>query len=145
MYRILNYGSGSSNSEYANGSFSIVLTQKWKRVVEQSYLNQDRINDMLGRIEERILKLHGYQGLSNEFRITWGEWGPEHITVLGNACGVDIETGGFGYEEDEAILNPHNVDSIIQASMILSLFVYIANYLEIEEQMRKYEETEKII
>lgn len=65
-----------------------------------------------------------------EIRISWGEWGPEHITVPGNACGLDVEYGySFGAPPGGKVLLPHNVDSIYQASLLIVVFLFFADTL----------------
>ena len=49
-------------------------------------------------------------------RISWGEWGLEHITVPGDACGLDIEHHTFGNTLDGPVLQPHNIDTWNQKS-----------------------------
>lgn len=115
--------------------FNIILTPQWKEAVSKSILNQDKIDSLINNIGERLLEGHGrrksYTNISCDLRVKWGEWGPEHITVPGDACGLDISTCTIGCKEGEVILGPHNVDSISQASMILTLFLQIAEILEL--------------
>lgn len=40
-----------------------------------------------------------------EIRVAWGEWGPEHISVPGNACGLDIDKP-FSVFRDGRVLTP---------------------------------------
>lgn len=126
-------------------SFNIVLTQEWKDAVSQSGLNQEKIDNLIHNMGADILKNHGYGKIETDpkfwLRVKWGEWGCEHISVPGNACGLDIDTSyGFGVYEGEVSLSPHNVDSINQASMILTLFLKIADVLESEVWQRKDEQ-----
>lgn len=65
----------------------------------------------------------------NQIRVQWGEWGPEHITVPGDACGLDISIDGFGCAKDGASLHPHNIDNMHQIVLILVVFTTIADYL----------------
>ncbi len=60
--------------------------------------------------------------------VSWGEWGPEHISVPGNACGLDIERRAFGCMYSKgAQLVPHNVDSLTQKYLLLIVFTEIVN------------------
>ena len=61
-------------------------------------------------------------------RVSWGEWGPEHITVPGDACGLDIDRG-FGYSPDGVALHPHNIDNMSQQILLLTIFTTIADYV----------------
>ena len=68
---------------------------------------------------------------THSIRITWGEWGPEHITVPGNACGLDIDSGVFA-PEGGMVLNPHNVDCMRQAMLLLIVFTFLAESITIQ-------------
>ncbi len=61
-------------------------------------------------------------------RVNWGEWGPEHITVPGNACGLDIDNR-FGTPKDGRILQPHNIDTWGQKQLFLITFCWFAETL----------------
>lgn len=58
-----------------------------------------------------------------EVRIVLGDWGLEHISVPGNACGLDIwddicaPAGGMS-------LLPHNVDSKMQCMALITVFTW---------------------
>lgn len=60
-------------------------------------------------------------------RIQWGEWGPEHLTVPGNACGLDIDRG-LG-PPGGRVLVPHNIDSLNQVVLLLVVFTSIAEFV----------------
>ncbi len=62
---------------------------------------------------------------NQDLRIQWGEWGPEHITVPGNACGLDIDDG-LSSPKGGKILQPHNIDSMKQAMLLLMVFTWFA-------------------
>lgn len=62
-----------------------------------------------------------------EIRITWGEWGIEHISVPGNACGLDISRGMGNPFEGGRSLTPHNIDSWSQVMLLLVAFTWLTN------------------
>lgn len=63
-----------------------------------------------------------------EIRIDWGEWGIHHLTVPGNACGLDLDRSSFGCPfRDGKILQPHNIDSWGQKQLMLLAFCQIAD------------------
>lgn len=67
-----------------------------------------------------------------EIRIRWGEWGLEHISIPGNACGLDIG-GNFGCVfENGQLLTPHNVDSWNQVNLLLIIFTWFAHSMTLE-------------
>jgi hypothetical protein len=60
-----------------------------------------------------------------DIRVAWGEWGPEHISVPGNACGLDIDRRPLGnIWRGGASLYPHNVDSWSQKQLLTIVFTY---------------------
>ena len=123
-------------SQRPNGaSFYIVLTDKFRKAVEKSKLTQENMDALIVNLGNAILSGHGCQEVDKNMlpcnlRVKWGEYGPEHISVPGNACGLDIDTRFVGALPGEVALMPHNVDTIRQASMLLSIFIYIAEVLE---------------
>lgn len=62
---------------------------------------------------------------NQDLRISWGEWGLEHITVPGNACGLDIDTGIMSPRNGKILL-PHNIDGMSQAVLLLIVFTWFA-------------------
>jgi hypothetical protein len=66
-------------------------------------------------------------------RVSWGEWGPEHITVPGNACGLDIDDGIMS-PRNGMILSPHNVDSMRQAMLLLIVFTWFAENIHLNSE-----------
>lgn len=63
-------------------------------------------------------------------RVSWGEWGPEHISVPGNACGLDIDRQAWGNFYGGVSLVPHNVDSVSQKLLLLTVFTYFADAID---------------
>lgn len=62
----------------------------------------------------------------NGLRVRWGEWGIEHISVPGNACGLDIERTLGNPFRGGRTLSPHNVDSWSQVCLLLVTFTWFA-------------------
>lgn len=71
---------------------------------------------------------------SHSIRVTWGEWGPEHITVPGNACGLDL-SHSIGSAPGGMSLLPHNVDSMSQAYLLLLVFTWFADAIICNESL----------
>lgn len=63
-----------------------------------------------------------------ELRVRWGEWGPEHLTVPGNACGLDLDTHPTRFQGGRTLV-PHNVDSWSQVLLLLVMFTWFADYV----------------
>ena len=80
--------------------------------------------------EESPTARHLYD--EHSIRVGWGEWGPEHITVPGDACGLDIDTRPLGGFKGGAALYPHNVDSTSQAMLLLVVFTQIEHTVSLE-------------
>ena len=126
MYKIKGWCPNREN-QMGGSAFSIVLTPKWKEAVQKSGITQDKVDNLLkSEVCKTYLRQHRFGDRISEVRINWGEWGIENITVPGNACGLDINYHGIGLNDGEVILEPHNVDTIFQASLILSLFLWFA-------------------
>lgn len=128
--------------QMGGAGFNIILNKKWKEAVSQSSITQDGINNMIDNLGNFILLGHGRDAMEEcmikcRIRVKWGEWGPEHITVPGNACGLDIDKSWIGLGSEEVALTPHNVDSVNQASMLLTVFIKIAEILEGEVWQRE--------
>lgn len=109
-----------------NGAgFSISLGEDWPKVVEHYGLTQEYVDTALEKLKDSILEGHGYSS-SRYYRLSAkvGKWGIEHISVPGNACGLDLSSNvlnrsGMG-------LFPHNVDTIPQASMLFCVFSFFS-------------------
>jgi hypothetical protein len=63
-----------------------------------------------------------------ELRVRWGPWGPEHISVPGNACGLDLGRAPLRFTGGAELL-PHNVDSWSQVLLLLVTFTWFADYV----------------
>jgi hypothetical protein len=132
--------------------FGIKLYPAWRNAVAASGLTQATINSAIKNLHRAWLDGCGYDKLSDpgvsiweeqkpgykpgqnarplydvhSIRIAWGEWGPEHISVPGNACGLDI-SDGINAPENGRILTPHNVDSFAQVILLLTIFTTLAD------------------
>lgn len=120
-----------------NGAgFGIVLKPELKLAVAKSGLTQQNIDNWIKTHGNNLLLNHGWTIDPNSnpntyIRVEWGQWGIEHITVPGNACGLDIDTG-IGLKDGEMVLNPHNMDNLRQASVVLAVFTAIMEILDYE-------------
>lgn len=119
--------------------FCIELSPAWKDMVAASGLSQDKVDRKIQTCGNDWLDSCGYGRHSDAdgtrrlydamhaIRIQWGEWGPEHISVPGNACGLDIERQAFGaFIRDAAMLAPHNIDCWAQKQLLLIVFCSFA-------------------
>jgi len=119
--------------------FSIELSPAWKDMVADCGLDQDKVDHKISVCGNDWLDACGFGGklrsnptersyeARHAIRIQWGEWGPEHITVPGNACGLDIERRAFGaFIPEAAMLTPHNVDCWSQKQCLLMVFCSFA-------------------
>jgi hypothetical protein len=122
--------------------FAVKLFPAWKDAVAayQPPLAQGHVNQAIRNLGAAWLAGCGFDTKIWEprtsLRVSWGEWGPEHITVPGNACGLDLDDG-IGKPHGGKILQPHNVDSIQQAHMLLVVFTFFADCLVIDQECRE--------
>lgn len=142
--------------------FGIKLYPHWKDAVEKSAITQKNINSAIESYHRAWLDGCGYDtmfdpeagplserkgtkpGLNarplydiHSIRVAWGEWGPEHIAVPGNACGLDISRGGLGAPMGGAVLEPHNIDSLAQQVLLLTVFTTIADHIILDIELQE--------
>ena len=114
--------------------FCVKLFPEFKQAVAASDIDQTKVDSLLKMQGKEWLSSCGFTGEYQRFAIQWGEWGPEHITVPGNACGLDISTG-FGAPRNGATLEPHNVDSSNQKLLLLIVFCWFAETISLDWQV----------
>lgn len=131
--------------------FTIDLFSQWKELVASSEMTQEKVNTLIKTDGRRWLDRCGYNAIfdpdncgfqadkkkphgpnahplyeTSQIRVSWGEWGAEHITVPGNACGLDIDQRLFGRLTDGPSLVPHNIDNWSQKQLLLIVFTELA-------------------
>jgi len=101
-----------------------------EKSVAESGITQEIVDNMI-KTEARGwcagvgMDMTVYQHPEWDFSIRWGDWGAEHITIPGmNATGLDIDDHYNGKR-----LLPHNVDSLCQASLLMTIFCRFADML----------------
>lgn len=136
-------------------AFQIQLYPSWPEAVAASQLTQGRVNEGIANMGRKWLDACGYDAIFDpdncgafkedkppgpsahplydprtSIRVQWGEWGPEHITVPGSACGLDISDSigspRVGTQRGRVLL-PHNIDSSCQAMLLLVVFTWFAD------------------
>jgi hypothetical protein len=145
LYHIKGY-----NPQYGmeQSGFIIQLWPTWKEAV-MAYkpesgckLTQRGIDKAIERLSPSWLEGHGFRytaALStSSIRASLGDWGLEHITVPGNACGLDMDDHALDKPiGGGAVLLPHNVDSPQQASLLLTVFLWFADCIVTDMEVRK--------
>lgn len=147
----------------AGCGFTVRLYPKWRELVAQSDMDQSGANRIVEIEGRRWLDACGYDEIfdpdncgafaeknappgpravplyrPNEgLRVSWGDWGPQHICVPGNACGLDIDIDAASAPVGGAALLPHNVDCIEQAHLLLVVFTHFADYLSMHAETRR--------
>lgn len=132
--------------------FGIDLAPEWREAVIKSGLTQEKINTMLERCGREWLDLSGFNRIFDpdncgheadckkppgqnsypmhqplrDLRVQWGQWGAEHISIPGNACGLDVDRGIGCLFKGGSRLLPHNIDSLNQKYLLLIVFTEIA-------------------
>ncbi len=135
---------GTPRLDMGGAGFSILLFPGWKDAIARAEIDQENVNCVIERLGRGWLDGCGYSKRYGDgylyeprvIRISWGEWGPEHITVPGNACGLDIDEG-ICAPRGGKILGPHNVDSISQAHLLLVVFLWFASTIVLKERARE--------
>lgn len=132
-------------------AFSIHLAPEFRELVRNSGITQVEIDRMLEHSGQHWLKLAGYDDefeeedgsrtplwrVGQNLAVRWGEWGPEHITVPGNACGLNIGSGSqFRIHNDGQVLAPHNVDCLEQKYLLTIVFTEIAYILALDRSLQ---------
>lgn len=110
--------------------FCVSLHPEFRNCVNRSLIDQVGVDRVIKDNEADWLKACGYGVEIHRFclRAKWGEWGPEHISVPGNACGLDIDRSAFGCVfRDGVNLLPHNIDCWPQKQLILIMFTTFAD------------------
>lgn len=152
MYAITNY-CHRKDIDMGQHAFTVLLSPEWKGAVAASGIDQAQVNRLIESQGRTWLDAVGYDRIFDpdncgawadkskppgpnahpqyeprtSIRVSWGEWGPEHISVPGNACGLDIERRAFGSPwRGGAALHPHNLDSLRQKYLLTIVFTEIA-------------------
>lgn len=142
--------------------FHIHLSPQFKEAVAASELTQELVDQAIKTFEPEWLVKTGFNAYfdpencgawakrpaipsdrtqlmhAGSVRVTWGEWGPEHICVPGNACGLDIDKSPIACVfEGGATLSPHNVDGWSQVNLLLIVFTWFAHYAALHHRTKK--------
>ncbi len=151
---------GTPVRDMGGWGFNVQLWPAWKAAVEKAKLDQAMVNRAVGNLGRRWLDACGYDGIfdpdncgfdadrkkpagpntrpmylpNHDLHVQWGEWGPEHITVPGNACGLDIDKG-IAAPHDGRVLYPHNVDCMAQAYLLMLVFSWFAGTVILENEV----------
>lgn len=149
LYHVAGY---APESGMGSAGFTVQLWPSWKDAVA-SYtpaITQQCANRVVETMGRQWLDGHGYNRMTDDddgnkrhlyeprtaIRVSWGEWGPEHITVPGNACGLDLSDSIWSPRNGRVLL-PHNVDSVYQASLLLAVFLFFADTFVLDTRCRE--------
>lgn len=106
----------------------LILHPMMKELAKKSGLTQDNVYAKIEKMGESWLdacgyKVELYRPARCAIRVAWGEWGIEHITVPGNACGLDISDNSFSCVfMNGRTMSPHNLDSWQQQNLLIMVF-----------------------
>lgn len=154
MYAITSF-CHRTDMDMGRHGFGVCLSPVFRDAVKSSDISQTEVNQCLETMGAVWLDAAGYDGiydpdnsgfLKNDklppglrarrmyeprtaLRVTWGEWGPEHITVPGNACGLDLCDGPFNLFRGGKYLAPHNVDCWRQKYLLTIVFTELASHV----------------
>lgn len=132
-------------------AFSIDLSPAWVEAVAASGMTQEFVDRHIALMGNDWLSVCGWNSYYDpdnsgvwadrdlppgpravrspdyrSIRVNWGEWGPEHITVPGNACGLDIGSEFACLFHGGRQLDPHNIDCWAQKQLLLIVFTELA-------------------
>jgi hypothetical protein len=132
MYRILGW---FPQKRTAGASFSVLLKKEWFEKVKTCKLNQEKIDNIIKNLGKQMLEGNGWSNIDDprsRIRVFWDDGMPT-IQVPGSACTLGYESySQFGAKEGEIILHTHNMDTLSQASLALTIFLKIADYVELQ-------------
>lgn len=149
--------------------FSIQLYPGWRGLVERSQMDQERADHLIKNSGRWWLDSCGYDRIFDpdncgidydpkkppgpeagpaykpliDLRVKWGGWGPEHIMVPGDACGLDLDHHSPSHVEGGAVLLPHNVDTWKQKNLLMIVFLHIAYSLSFYNEADRAEREAK--
>lgn len=139
--------------------FSIQLFPGWRDMVSVAALTQANVNTAICNMGRSWLDRCGYDAMYDPDRsfmdewenilgkpiklgprarklyepchihVQWGEWGPHHITIPGDACGLDIAAERLWRPTGGKALYTHNIDNANQVILLLSIFTFFAETL----------------
>ena len=130
MYRIQNW---FPTRRMAGASFSILLKEGWFEALKTTLLNQEKIDNLITNLGKQMLEGNGWSNIENPHSHikVWWDGGVPTIQVPGSACQIGFEPySQIGAKEGEKMLVCHNMDTLSQASLALTIFLKIADYLE---------------
>ena len=115
-------------------AFAIILTPIWQEAVKRSPLTQKNIDALIDNFGPTALRGHGYQReiyeARSDIRIEYGPDGIEFMQVPGNGCWLSLDRKPIFYGRDMWALESHNVDNFRQASLLLTMFLKVADAVE---------------
>lgn len=124
--------------------FCIDLHPDVPALVEASGIDQEHADTALSRICKLWLQRCGFKHYLHDgdddrsvrclVRIGWGEWGPEHISVPGNACGLDISDSCGCLFPGGRMLSPHNVDTLAQKYLLTTVFCFFVESIYLQSR-----------
>jgi len=127
------------NQPMSGYGFEVMLYPDWQAAVGRSNITQKQIDYFCENYGRSWLAAYGFTGQYDRLDIGWGAWGPEHIIVPGVNC-AGINNDDFcqmGAPRGGRILTPHNIDTLAQAGLILTAFLYLADGLVIDHDRKK--------
>jgi hypothetical protein len=151
MFYAIRYLCHRTDITMGHHGFTIDLHPKTPEIIKSSGITQEYINTFLNNMGRGWLDAVGYDAIYDpdnygynadkkappgpnahplygvdSLQVQWGEWGPEHISVPGNACGLDLDRSCGNVFPGGKSLVPHNVDSWRQKYLFLIMFTEIA-------------------
>lgn len=120
--------------------FSIRVFPGWKTLVSRIMIpDHESQKNWMDSVGSELLEGCGYDlkvyGRFGAIRLSFGEWGLEHITIPGNGCGLDITSDSCFCPDGGRVMLSHNVDSMKQAYLLQCIFNWWANHWILEDDL----------
>ncbi len=122
----------SNRSATVNGtSFSIWVSPEFVKVAKSIEMTPD-IKANFQRNAQSIIQDAGWEvrAMGPEQWAQFGEYGLMHFAVPGSATGLDWDMQNDRPEEDGAMFVPHNVDSFMQQSALMGIWLHWTQFVD---------------
>lgn len=153
MYHI-RYFSGTMGNGI-NHDFEIDVPPQWQAIVDVAGMTQDQVNRIIEAKARTWLDNNGYDELWGadcpdyldpkthlysylDIHVGWGMRGIEHIGIPGSGSGLDINTKRPSLFKGGYILSPHNIDTLMQKTLVITIYSDLVSMILSIDKVRKH-------
>ncbi len=119
------------------GSFKIWVSPKFLETASEAKHDEETSQKTV----RSIIKRAGYKVSESERFLQFGKFGLMHFSIPGMASGMDISYNESDVLKKGAEFVAHNVDSLLQQSLLMAIWMMWANFIE-SQIWRKKEKKE---